>query len=56
MFNMSGFPPTVESEKKFKEWSTSMKNINFGLIVVNNFKDVLKDLSGKKSIIEYKMK
>jgi hypothetical protein len=51
---MSGFSPTVESEKKFKEWSTSMKNINFGLVEVNNFGDVLKDLSGQKSIIRYK--
>ena len=50
MFNMVDFPPTVESEKKFKEWSGSMKNINFGFVEVNSFRDKIKDLSGKEGI------
>ena len=51
MFNLPNFPPTVESEKKFKEWSISMKNINFGLVDANNPTITpFKDASGKESI------
>ena len=49
LFNMSGFAPTVESENKFKEWSSTMKNINFGLVDVKTAGGVtFKDASGKE--------
>ena len=51
LFNMGNFPPTVEAEKKFKEWSNSMKSISFGLCDVNNLGDdvAFYDASGKES-------
>lgn len=32
---MSGHVPTIDSEKKFKEWSNTMKSIHFGLVDVS---------------------
>lgn len=42
--------PTAESERKFKEWSNSMKNVHFGLVDVNHVGAlVFSDSKGKES-------
>ena len=47
---MSEFAPTMETEKKFKEWSNSMRHVHFGLVDVNHIGAlVFHDAKGKES-------
>ena len=50
---MVGTPPireNLDSEKKFKEWSNTMKNIHFGLVDLDKTgNQKFKDMRGKES-------
>lgn len=48
---MGGFEPTMESEKKFKEWSNTIKNIHFGFVDVQHVGALkFNDSKGKEGI------
>ena len=57
LFNLSNHEPTMESEKKFKEWSNTIKNIHFGLVDVGHVGALrFNDARGKEGIFTSRKK